>query len=148
MSRFETTSLRRGLVLLAGVLAVAGCGGKSHPGASGAKGTQVTAKETEFKIQLSQQSFSPGTYTFVAQNDGKLPHSLAINGPGVSNQRIAGTIGPGKSMSITVTLQKGSYDVYCPVPGHKQQGMDVQISVGGAAMTTTTSGSGGGGSGY
>jgi hypothetical protein len=147
MLRFDTTHLRLGLVLLAGVLAAASCGGKGHSGASGGNGTQVTAKETEFKIALSQQSFSPGTYTFVAQNDGKLPHSLEINGPGVSNQRIAGTIGPGKSMSITVTLQKGSYDIVCPVPGHKQQGMDVQISVGGAPVTTTTS-SGGGGSGY
>jgi uncharacterized lipoprotein len=156
------TNLHRRLELVAGALAVAalaGCGGhgnKSSSGntssATGAQASKVTATESEFKIQLSQQSFSPGSHTFVAVNNGKFPHSLEINGPGLPNQRIGGTIAPGQSKTLTVTLQKGSYDVFCPVPGHKQQGMDVHINVGGASgssgggMTTTTGG--GGGNGY
>jgi uncharacterized cupredoxin-like copper-binding protein len=136
------------LIGLLALAALAGCGGSGHKtGAAGAQGTRVTAKETEFHIALSQQSFAPGTYTFVAQNDGKLAHSLEIDGPGVSNQRIAGTIAPGQSQSLTVTLQKGSYEIFCPVPGHKQQGMDTHISVGGAAVPSGGM-STGGGSGY
>ncbi len=38
-------------------------------------------------------------------------------------------IAPGESESVTVTLQAGTYDVYCGVPGHKAQGMDVKITV-------------------
>jgi uncharacterized cupredoxin-like copper-binding protein len=29
-----------------------------------------------------------------------------------------------------VTLSSGSYDFYCSVPGHKQAGMDVNVTVG------------------
>jgi hypothetical protein len=136
---------QRILALAAGAVALAGCGGHGSKGA--ASEARVTATETEFKIQLSQQSFNPGTYTFVALNKGTTPHSLEISGPGVSNRRVGGTIAPNQSKTLTVALQKGIYDVFCPVPGHKQEGMDVKINVGGASGgagggTTTTSGGG------
>ena len=34
-------------------------------------------------------------------------------------------------MDLTVTLQDGTYELYCSVPGHKQAGMDTSITVGG-----------------
>jgi uncharacterized cupredoxin-like copper-binding protein len=30
---------------------------------------------------------------------------------------------------MTVTLQKGTYEVYCPVDGHKERGMQTKITV-------------------
>ena len=39
------------------------------------------------------------------------------------------TISPGASTAVTVTLQKGSYEVYCPVDSHKAMGMDLHITV-------------------
>jgi hypothetical protein len=105
--------------------------------------TRVTATESEFRIVLSRRSFVAGSYQFVAVNKGKLAHSLEINGPGVSHKRIAGTIFPGQSRSLIVKLSKGSYQIFCPVDGHRALGMDVKISVGGgpvgAATTTKTS---------
>ncbi len=53
-------------------------------------------------------------------------------------------IQPGQSTKLTVTFKKGAYDIYCPVPGHKALGMNMNISVGGA--TTTSKNSGGSGS--
>jgi plastocyanin len=91
--------------------------------------TRITATESEYKIVLSRTSLKPGTYNFVAVNKGKIAHSLAINGPGVAHKRIAGTIAPGASKTLTVTLRKGSYDVYCPVAGHKALGMDRKLTV-------------------
>jgi plastocyanin len=88
----------------------------------------VIAKETEFHIALSRTSFSPGKYTFVAVDKGKLPHNLNIVGPGV-NANIGVLLTPGGSASVTVTLRKGTYDVFCSVPGHKKMGMDVHITV-------------------
>ena len=45
-----------------------------------------------------------------------------------------------------MTFKKGAYDIYCPIPGHKALGMNVNIRVGAAAATTgstaKTSGSG------
>lgn len=132
------------------VLALAACGygskksygtKQSHgvAGAAAGKGT-ITATEQEFSIALSQTSVPPGTYTFVAVNKGKLAHSLAANGPGVSNQRIPGTIPPGASKALTVTLSQGTYEVYCPVPGHKQQGMVAHVTVGMAGPSGGSSG--------
>ncbi len=136
------------------VAALAGCGSSSHKSSGGSSGgTKVTVTEREFSLTLSQQTFSPGTYTFVAVDKGQLSHSLQIDGPGVS-KRISGTIDPGQSQNLVVTLQNGTYDIYCPVPGHKQDGMDARIKVGsggsggGATTTPTTTTSGGGGYSY
>ena len=93
---------------------------------TGAK--RVTATESEYKIVLSQTSLTAGTYIFVAVNKGKIVHSLAVNGPGVARKR-TGTIAPGTSKTLTVTLRKGSYDIYCPVDGHKALGMDRKVTV-------------------
>jgi len=30
---------------------------------------------------------------------------------------------------LTATLQKGSYELWCSVPGHKNKGMDLTIKV-------------------
>jgi plastocyanin len=126
--------------IVAAFALVAGCsssgssGGTSGSGGgggsgSGGGGTKVTATETEFHIALSTSTFSPGKYTFTAVDKGQLEHSLVINGPGVNKIQTQGLLAPGQSASLTVTLSKGTYDIYCGVPGHKQQGMDVHIKV-------------------
>jgi len=35
----------------------------------------------------------------------------------------------GQSGSLTVTLQKGTYQLWCGVPGHKDKGMVTTITV-------------------
>ena len=125
-------------------LAVAACGGSptSAPPAAAptteqatsapptpVAGTPITAKLTEFRIELSQQNFAPGTYTFAAKNDGSLPHALEIEGPG-GVEEATGTLYFGQSADLTVSLhQPGSYKVYCPVGNHEQQGMTTTIMV-------------------
>jgi uncharacterized cupredoxin-like copper-binding protein len=99
------------------------------PSAAAGGATAVTATETEFHIALSTKSFSPGTYKFTAVDNGHLQHNLVINGPGVNQVKTAGLLSPGQSASVTVTLHKGSYDIYCGVPGHKAEGMNVNITV-------------------
>ena len=99
------------------------------PSAAAGGTTAVTATETEFHIALSTKSFSPGSYKFTAVDNGHLQHNLVINGPGVNQVKTAGLLSPGQSASVTVTLQKGSYDIYCGVPGHKAEGMNVNITV-------------------
>jgi plastocyanin len=114
------------------VVAMLLASGSGHSGRSATTAitsSRVTATETEYKIVLSRASLKPGTYSFVAVNKGKIAHSLAVNGPGVAHKRITGTIPPGSSKTLTITLRKGSYDVYCPVDGHKALGMDRKVSV-------------------
>jgi plastocyanin len=128
----------------------------SGQAAGSSSGTQVTATLTEYHIALSTSTFAPGTYTFVTKNAGQVGHALEIDGPGISGQNTSGALQPGASANITVTLSAGTYDIFCPVPGHKSLGMDTKVTVSGsgaagggsgATATTqqTTSNSGGGG---
>jgi uncharacterized cupredoxin-like copper-binding protein len=98
-------------------------GGTVAPGS----GNKVTASETEYKIVLSTDSFTAGSYTFDAVNNGKIVHSLEIDGPGV--HAVTADIEPGQSASLSVQLQAGKYDVFCPIPGHKALGMNKEITV-------------------
>jgi uncharacterized cupredoxin-like copper-binding protein len=93
-----------------------------------AVGTKVTVIETEYHMAFSTLTFHPGTYTFVAVDTGKAPHAVTVQGPGVDAS--TATIEPGQTASVTVTLRAGSYDVYCPIPGHKALGMNQEITVG------------------
>lgn len=130
----------RAALLSLSALAVAGGLGAVAAGPAGAssKPTMVTATETDFHIALSKHSFSPGKYTFVAVNKGQTTHSLEITGPGLSNAK-AKHIQPGQKTDLTVTFKKGVYDVFCPIPGHKMLGMNVNINVGGSSGASTTS---------
>jgi uncharacterized cupredoxin-like copper-binding protein len=110
--------------------------------ASASSVTTVKAVETDFHIALSKTSFKAGRYTFVAQNKGQTTHALMITGPGIK-MAMTKDISPGQSAKLTVTFKKGAFDIYCPIPGHKAMGMNVNITVGGAATTSskTTAGS-------
>jgi uncharacterized cupredoxin-like copper-binding protein len=120
-------------------LLLSGCGGgdsnssdsttpSETTSSSASQGTPVTAVEKEFSITLSPSTFSPGTYTFDVENQGSFDHNLTIEGPGVDSQATP-TIGPGESAQLTVTLQKGSYELWCSVDSHKDEGMDINIDV-------------------
>jgi uncharacterized cupredoxin-like copper-binding protein len=90
----------------------------------------VVVDETEFKITLpgGETQLKAGTYDFEAKNSGKIDHDLVIDGPGVSKQKTP-VYPPGKTESLTVTLKSGTYEFYCSVPGHKQAGMDLKVTV-------------------
>jgi uncharacterized cupredoxin-like copper-binding protein len=135
-------------LLVGAVLALAGCGGGSSAGTAAppadttstasapavtsstvaAAGTQVTVTEKEFTITLSQSTFSAGAYTFNVTNAGTFPHNLVIEGPGVDSQA-SPTLQPGQSAPLDVTLQAGSYEMWCAVDSHKDRGMDIHITV-------------------
>lgn len=100
------------------------------PSATPGSSTTVRVQLTEFEIQLPQQSFPAGTYTFVTSNDGTLPHALEIEGPG-GLEEATDTLSGGQSADLTVTLQPGDYKLYCPVGNHDARGMNTTITVSG-----------------
>ena len=89
--------------------------------------SDVTATETEFKIALPSSTIAAGSYSFDVKNDGKIEHDFVIKGNGVDEK--TPTIGAGESATLDVDLKPGTYDVYCSIPGHKQAGMDVKLTV-------------------
>jgi uncharacterized cupredoxin-like copper-binding protein len=121
----RSTSAKIALIPLVALATLALSG--TNPAGASAK-TKVKAVETEFHIALSKKTFSPGTYTFVAENKGKITHALEITGPGLHHAATA-DIDPGKRADLTVTFKSGKYDIFCPIPGHKMLGMNVDIVV-------------------
>ncbi len=100
--------------------------------------TTVKATETDFHIALSKKTFAAGKYTFLAVNKGQTTHALQITGSGLKNAKTK-NISPGQSAKLTVTFKKGPYDIFCPIPGHKALGMNVNIVVGSGAAATSSS---------
>ena len=101
---------------------------------------QVTAKLSEWKVELSEATNVPGALTFTVTNAGSIPHGFEVEGHGIE-QQIA-LIQPGASATLTLTLQAGTYDVYCPVgdDSHKKLGMETHLTV--AAKSSGSSGYG------
>ncbi|SPF02722.1 cupredoxin domain-containing protein [Streptomyces sp. MA5143a] len=128
---------------LAGVLVACGGGygngGGSSPSAPGRSGkpgtTQVDVKLVDFKMRLSAKTLKAGAYTFVVKNDGHHDHAMEIEGSGTEQK--TRTLAPGESANLTVSLKDGTYEVYCPVDGHKDLGMKTELTVGGSASTGT-----------
>jgi uncharacterized cupredoxin-like copper-binding protein len=157
-------------LLAAGALAVAGCGGDDNggggggeskssspaPSSGGGGGSNVKLSATEFKFSPSDPSVKKtGTVTFTVSNDGQVTHALEVEGKGVEQK--TGDIQSGKSATLKVDLSRdGTYEFYCPIDGHKQQGMEGKVKVGSGGGSSSSSsgdddsssGSGGGGAGY
>lgn len=88
-----------------------------------AKPQEVTVRESEFKIVMPT-SLKAGKVTFEIENEGALPHDLAIAGGPKSK-----LVSPKAKATFTATLKAGTVEFYCSVPGHKQAGMDVKVKV-------------------
>lgn len=86
----------------------------------------VNVKMSEFALDMPS-TFKAGTYTFVAENTGQTVHALKIEGQGMEQE--TPIVQPGDSAELTLTLRNGDYEVYCPVGGHKGQGMEKEITV-------------------
>ena len=147
------------VLLVAGAVALAGCGDDDDSGAAAesspaadtsteSASTQVKVSETEFKITPAKLTVKEaGTTTLAVANDGKFDHSLEVEGP--SGEVETDTIPPGESATLEVDLSKpGTYEMYCPIGNHREMGMDGEVSVaggGGAADDDDGGGSGKGG---
>jgi plastocyanin len=133
--------MRRLLVLLPLSLLLAACGGSSSTSGGGGHVQQtIQISEKEYSLEPATISVSgTGTYEFKVTNNGTIAHALEIEGNGVE-QKI-GDIQPGAGATLRVTLTKdGSYELYCPIDGHRSQGMKGTVIVGsgsGSGGTTT-----------
>jgi uncharacterized cupredoxin-like copper-binding protein len=88
--------------------------------------------------------------TFRVTNAGDQQHALEVEGGGVEEE--TDTLDPGSDGTLTVTLKRGTYEVYCPLFDHRSRGMEATLAVDGGAApggsTTTTDEDTGGGYGY
>jgi uncharacterized cupredoxin-like copper-binding protein len=95
--------------------------------ASTAAGKPVAVDATEFKFTPSTLTAKSGEVTFDLKNSGGAPHALEIEGNGVEKE--TKVINGGQSATLKANLKPGKYEFYCPVDGHRQQGMEGTLTV-------------------
>ena len=128
-----------GVVLI--MVGVLGCGaGGGSAGGGGAEDAQapsgakesvlktIRVKETEFALKPAEITLEkPSTYLFKAVNSGGTVHALEVEGQGIEEE--TEEIQPGQSAELKVKLKAGTYELYCPVAGHKEEGMEGKVIV-------------------
>lgn len=142
----------RGTALAIGVavaaLAVAACGSssksKSTTAASSSSATSAPASTTPstsggqtvslaadptgaLKFNKTQATVKAGKVTLTMSNPSPISHGIAVQGAGVSKS--GQIVAHGGTSTVTVTLKPGKYTFYCPVPGHRQAGMQGTLTV-------------------
>jgi plastocyanin len=71
----------------------------------------------------------PGNMTITYDNPSQVPHSIAV---ATSNGNVLGQVQPftnGKQSVSLTSLAPGKYVFYCTVPGHRQAGMQGDLTV-------------------
>ena len=123
------------------LMGVVGCGaGGGSAGGGGAEDAQapsgakesvvktIRVKETEFALKPAEITLEkPGTYLFKAVNSGGTVHALEVEGQGIEEE--TEEIQPGQSAELKVKLEAGTYELYCPVDAHKEEGMEGKVIV-------------------
>ena len=106
-----------------------GAYGGSGGASSGSKLKLAADEEGKLYFNPSKLSAKAGKATLVMNNPkttGKM-HGIAVEGNGLDKD--GKVVGPGSTSTLSVTLKPGKYTFYCPVPGHRQGGMQGTLTV-------------------
>jgi plastocyanin len=125
-------------------LALAGCGGSSNEnagsnttgssatpasnsGGSSSGGLALSAPaDGSLKFDKTALTAKAGKVTIDFDNQASIPHGIGVKGNGVDQKSDEVT---NAKTSVTVNLKPGTYEFYCPVPGHEQAGMKGTLTV-------------------
>ncbi len=117
------------VVALAAILLPA-CGGGDGDtdgpavSASPGEGLSVVAEDIDFGADAYRAP--AGTVAFSYRNDGRLPHTLVVEGVRGFKLQV---VGEGDVDRGSVDLAPGTYTVYCDIAGHRQAGMEATLTV-------------------
>jgi uncharacterized cupredoxin-like copper-binding protein len=90
-------------------------------------GEQVPVSLAEFLITMPA-TLPAGPVTFSVTNDGTITHSFEIESADLEEE-LETPLEPGQSGMLTVDLAPGTYEVYCPIGNHADQGMMLEVTV-------------------
>lgn len=89
---------------------------------------RLSAVPNALKFTTKKLTAKPGLIEIVMTNPSAdanaIGHGIAVQGHGTGP-----TVFPGKTSTLTVTLKKGTYTFFCPVPGHEAAGMKGMLVV-------------------
>lgn len=88
---------------------------------------------SEWSIEIDTVRVGSGIVRVLAVNEGTLRHNLTVTRAGtfaeIYQTRL---LGPGEAVELPLLFEKGEYDLYCAVPGHRRAGMIAYLIVGDA----------------
>jgi uncharacterized cupredoxin-like copper-binding protein len=135
------------IVLLAGALAVAGCGSSSSSstsstGASAPANSPSTSPATKAGITLTLNASPEGVLKFdktsltakagsvsiVFNNNARLTHNVTVASASGAVLGATPTFEGGTKI-LPLNLKPGTYKFYCSVPGHRAAGMEGTLTV-------------------
>lgn len=87
----------------------------------------VAVSLSEFTIDMPT-SLPAGQTVFEITNTGEFPHNFEIEGEGIE-QELAENLRAGDSGVLVLDLAPGTYTIYCPVGNHREQGMELELTV-------------------
>lgn len=122
-------ALRRAAAVSFIALALAACSSEPESTADAsapADATVIDVSAFEFGYRLSSTDIPAGAVSFELSNDGTMAHDLVLEGgPGGGTD----VINAGETATLNVTLEAGTYTLFCSVGNHRAQGMEVEITV-------------------
>jgi rare lipoprotein A (peptidoglycan hydrolase) len=88
----------------------------------------IRIEKMEYKQKSAQITLDKlATCVFEAVNFGGTAHALEVEGPGIEEK--TKEIRPGQSAQLRVELEDGTYELYRPVDGHREEVMEGTIKV-------------------
>jgi predicted lipoprotein with Yx(FWY)xxD motif/uncharacterized cupredoxin-like copper-binding protein len=90
-------------------------------------GNTVDVSLTDFKIDMPSE-LPAGRTVFSVTNDGDAEHNFEVEGNGIEEE-LEENLQPGESGTLELDLKPGTYEVYCPVDGHADMGMELELTV-------------------
>ena len=89
----------------------------------------VKAELREWKISLNSPRVSSGRVTIDVHNSGTAAHSFEIEGNGIEER--TRPVAPDSTVTLSLELKPGKYDIYCPLGSglHKKMGMTASLAV-------------------
>ena len=121
----RTASGRIALVAAVGLI-LSGCGGQDD--------LSDLEASNDIHVEAGDMYFEPdafaaeaGEITFTMENQGEAIHDLMIAEP--TSAHVIGTTQPGDTGSGSLTLEPGTYQIVCLVPGHLDAGMEATLEV-------------------
>jgi uncharacterized cupredoxin-like copper-binding protein len=105
-----------------------GGGDKAPSAAKDSVVKTIRVEETEYSLKPAEITLDkPGTYVFKAVNSGDTVHALEVEGEDIEEE--TAEIEPDQSAELKVKLKAGTYELYCPVDGHAEEGMEGKLTV-------------------
>ena len=86
----------------------------------------IPVAEAGLAYAVTEVTAPAGEITLRSVNDQSTPHNIALDDPETT---LGEVVSDGGMSEITVTLEPGTYEYYCSVPGHREAGMVGTLTV-------------------